>query len=270
MTEQPITVSVIDHVADVRLNRPEQRNAIDGTMMRAAADAAADIAADPSIRVVVLSGEGKSFCSGLDMSNFADMASGDLAGDSAAVQAAAADLSPGGAAFPQQVSWAWYELPQPVIAAVHGAAFGAGIHVMLGADIRYIAPDTRLAFVETNWGLIPDLSGTQGMRRGVRLDVAKELVMTSREFSGAEAVDLGFATRSTETPFDDAMETARTIAAKSPAAIRAAKRLLNESALRTVAAGLALELELSTTLLGTDEQLEAVMARLESRPAAFD
>ena len=269
MTDHALTITVDDHVADVRLNRPEQRNAIDGQMMRAIADAALEIGADASIRAVVLSGEGKGFCSGLDMSSFAEMASGDLSGDSEEVRAAAADLSPGGAAHPQRVGWAWYELPQPVIAAVHGAAFGAGIHVMLGADIRYITPDARLAFVETNWGLIPDLSGTQGMRRAVRLDVAKELVMTSREFSGAEAVEYGFATRVSDRPYDDAMETAHLIAQKSPAAIRAAKKVLNDSALRSVAEGLAHELELSTALLGSAEQLEAVMARLENRRPNF-
>lgn len=264
-TTERVTVSVSEGVAQVRLNRADKLNAVDGDMMDAIVETQAGLAADPAVRAVVLSGEGRGFCAGLDMSSFADMAEGGLTSDSDEVTAAAADLSPTGAARPQLIGWGWYELPQPVIAALHGPVLGAGMHIALGADMRYVTPDVRMAFVETEWGLVPDLSPMQSLRRVARLDVIKELIMTSREVDGPEAVALGLATRCSENAHDDALQTATRIATKSPDATRAAKRLANESGLLPVADGLALELRASLELMGTPNQLEAVMARLEGR-----
>jgi enoyl-CoA hydratase/carnithine racemase len=268
--EQRVSMTVTDGIADVHLARPDKRNAVDGPMIDAIIETQATIAADGSIRVVVLSGDGHGFCAGLDMASFADMASGDLTSESDEVADAAADLSPTGAARPQLIGWGWRDLPQPVIAALHGAVMGAGLHIALGADIRYVTPDVRMAFVETGWGLVPDISPMQSLRRLVRLDVIKELIMTSREVAGPEAVTLGLATRCTETPLDDALATARIIADKSPDAMRAAKHLANASGLGSVADGLALELRTSLDLMGTPNQIEAVMAQLEGRAPNFE
>ncbi len=264
-----VTLEVNDAVADVRLARPDKLNAVDGEMIEAIIETQQRIAADPSIRVVVLSAEGRGFCSGLDMSVFADMAGGDLSSDSDEIEAAAADLSPTGAARPQLIGWGWYELPQPVIVAAHGAVFGAGMHIALGADIRYVHPDVKMAFVETEFGLLPDLSPIQSLRRVARLDVIKELVMTSRRVRGEEAVQLGLATRCVEDPFAEAMQTAQLLAAKSPDAMRAAKRVINASGLLPVAEGLALEMKASVDLIGTANQMEAVMSRLEGRDPEY-
>jgi enoyl-CoA hydratase/carnithine racemase len=152
-----------------------------------------------------------------------------------------------------------------VIAAVEGVAFGGGLHIALAADIRIMAPDARLAFVETSWGLVPDLSGTQSLRRLVSLDVAKKLIYTGREINGVEAVELGLGTELSDTPVEDALAMAREIAGRSPDAIRAAKRLLNDSGLVPLAEGLANEFRLSSSLMGTPNQVEAVMARLQKR-----
>ena len=217
----------------------------------------------------MLSGAGKGFCSGLDTASLGDMASGDLSADDA-VQATIAERSPTGANRAQLVAWIWQEIPQPVIAAVHGAAFGGGLNLALGADIRVVHPDARLAFVEATWGLVPDMSATQSLHHVVRLDAAKELVLTGREVSGTEAVEIGLATRLSDDPHAEATTMARTIAGHSPAAMRATKALLNESRQLDLADGLAREFDYSGAFMGTDAQIEAVMAKLEGRDAVYD
>ena len=256
-------------VVHVQMNRPEKRNAIDGPMFEGLLEAARSLASDPSVRAVVLSGAGGCFSAGLDMANFAEMAGGDLNADRDDVKAAAADRSPAGANRAQQVAWLWQELPAPVIAAVEGAAMGGGFHIALGADIRFIAPDARIAFVEITWGLVPDLSATQALRRLVPLDVAKKLILSGEPIGGERAVALGLGTELSEQPLEDAFALARTFAKRSPDAVRAAKRLLNESGLVPLAQGLANEFEASAALMGGRNQLEAVMAKLEKRDPRF-
>jgi len=256
-------------VVHVQMNRPEKRNAIDGPMFDGLRETAEELAEDASLRAVVLSGAGGCFSAGLDMSNFAEMAGGDLNADREDVKAAAADLSPAGANRAQQIAWLWQELPAPVIAAVEGAAMGGGLHIALGADIRFVAPDARIAFVEITWGLVPDLSATQALRRLVPLDVAKKLVLGGEPITGERAAALGLATELSETPLEDAFALARTFAQRSPDAVRAAKRLLNESGLVSLAQGLANEFEASAKLMGGPNQLEAVMAKLQKRTPRF-
>jgi enoyl-CoA hydratase/carnithine racemase len=254
-------------VAHVRLNRPEKKNALDDGMFSGLRDAARGLAADASLRAVVLSGAGDCFCSGLDFSSFGAMASGQL--DAENVVAVAADRSSDGANGAQQIAWLWQEVPVPVIAAVQGAAYGGGFHIALGADIRFIAPDARIAFVEITWGLVPDLSGTQALRRLVPLDVAKKLIFSGEVISGARAVELHLGTELSENPVEDALALAGEIAQRSPEAVRAAKRLLNASGLVSLQEGLANEFAASAKLMGSANQIEAVRARLEKRPANF-
>jgi enoyl-CoA hydratase/carnithine racemase len=157
----------------------------------------------------------------------------------------------------------------PVIAAVHGVAYGGGFQIALGADIRLASPDAKMSVMEIKWGLIPDMSGTQTLRRLLRLDVAKELTFTGRIVSGTEAVELGLATHVSDDPYEAAMALAREIAGKSPDAIRAGKRLLNESGLTTVEEGLRMEESLQRSLIGSANQLEAVQANMAKRKPAF-
>ena len=158
----------------------------------------------------------------------------------------------------------------PVIAAVHGVAYGGGLQIALGADIRFVAPDAKLSVMEIKWGLVPDMSGTQTLRHLVRLDVAKELTFSGRIVSGTEAVALGLATHVSDTPREAAFALAREIATKSPSAVRAGKRLLNASVTASVEEGLQLEAKLQTSLIGKPEQVEAVKANLERRAPRFD
>ena len=260
-----MTIAMQDGVADVQLNRPEKMNALDQAMFDALVDTGKALAADRSVRAVVLSGAGRAFCAGLDFSSFMAMGKSER-------QPSRNLLERDGGALgnhAQQAAYVWQELPVPVIAAVHGVAFGGGLQIALGADIRFVAPDAKLSVMEIKWGLVPDMSGTQTLRRLVRLDVAKELTFTGRVLSGNEAVSLGLATHASDHPHEDALALAREIAAKSPEAIRAGKRLLNESGLVTVADGLRLEESIQLTLIGKPNQLEAVQANIAKRSPQF-
>jgi enoyl-CoA hydratase/carnithine racemase len=165
--------------------------------------------------------------------------------------------------------WVWREVPVPVIAAVHGVAFGGGFQLALGADMRFVAPDTRMAVLEIKWGLVPDMAGTQLMRHLAREDVVRELTYTGRIFSGEEALALGFATRVCADPRAEALSVAREIAGKSPDAIRASKRLLNAAPNVDPSAGLLQETREQIALIGSPNQVESVKANLEKRAPAF-
>jgi enoyl-CoA hydratase/carnithine racemase len=265
-----VKVDLNEGVAHVRLNRPEKKNALDAGMFDGLLGAARKLRDDMSVRAVVLSGEGDSFSSGLDVSSLGEMASGDLDPESDSIREATRDLSRDGANRAQQLAWLWQELPAPVIAAVKGVAYGGGLHIALGADIRFIAPDARIAFVEILWGLVPDLSGTQALRRLVPLDVAKKLIFTGEVISGEQAVALQLATELSDDPVADAIALAQLIAQRSPDAVRAAKHLLNTSGLVPLDEGLANEFRASAGLMGGKNQVEAVMAKLQRRPAHFE
>jgi enoyl-CoA hydratase/carnithine racemase len=261
-----VRIDFKDGVADVRMTRAAKMNAIDSEMFQALGDAGRALAQDKSVRAVVLSGEGRAFCAGLDMESFAAMA-GPRSGGNADPKLF--ERSQSGANRAQLAAWIWQELPVPVIAAIHGVAFGGGLQIALGADLRIVAPDARLSVMEVKWGLIPDMSGTQTLRRLVRDDVAKELTFTGRVVSGSEAVALGLATRASERPLDDALAMAREIANKSPDAIRAAKKLLQQSWQSSVSDGLMLEEQLQRSLIGKPNQVEAVKSNLEKRAPNF-
>ncbi len=258
-----------NHVAHVRLNRPDAHNAIDGSIMSGLVDFAYEMMSPGDVRVIVLSGNGGSFCAGLDISSFAEMSSGELSSDSENVKHALRDLSPAGANRAQQIGWLWQEVPIPVITAVHGAALGGGLNLALGADVRIMHPAAKVGFVEINWGLLPDMSATQSLRRLVSLDRMKEMVLTGRRFTGIEAYQYGLATELSETPVDDALAMAATIAGKNPEAVRYAKQILNNSALVDVATGLREEASATQHLLGSPNQVEAITAYFEKRSPVF-
>ena len=268
-----VKIDVRDGVADVRLNRPDKMNALDLEMFRAIVAAGDEVAADRSVRVVVLSGEGRSFCAGLDISAFAGGMQAQDLGDGETPAGSGGGLTDRLEGritnMAQQVAHTWIEMPAPVIAAIHGVAFGGGIQIALGADIRIVAPDARLSVMEVRWGLFPDMTGPQTLPRLVGLDVAKELVFTGRQVSGTEAVQLGLATRVADDPRAAAMALAAEIAGKNPAAIRAAKSLLNASGTRPLAESYLEESRLMASIMGSANQREAAMASLENRPPVF-
>ena len=260
-----VLIDIKEGIAQVRLNRPDKLNALDPDLLQALIEAAEGLAASTGLRAVVLTGEGRSFCAGLDFASFAAMAK-----SGAEMPFDPFDRVPGNPAnMVQRAGYDWRRLPVPVIAALRGHVYGGGLQIALGADIRYAAPDTRLSVMEIKWGLIPDMSGSQTLRDLVGLDVAKELTWTGRIVEAKEAKDLGLLTRVCEDPLEDAMETAQAIAGRSPHAIRAGKQLFNQAWHGSDGDGLALEESLQKTLLGWPNQMEAVMANMQKREPKF-
>jgi enoyl-CoA hydratase/carnithine racemase len=265
--QQRITVEIVGGVADVRLNRADKMNALDSAMFGALIDTGERLARERGLRAVVMSGNGRAFCAGLDMGRFGQMAEGGGSGGTMARDIVARTHGDANAA--QQAVMVWRRLPVPVIAAVHGVAFGGGFQVALGADLRFVAPDTKMSVMEIKWGLVPDMAGVALMRNLARADVVRELTFSGRVFSGTEAQALGFATRVCADPYAEAIAFAREIAGKSPDAIRAAKRLLQLAQTADPAAILQAESTEQVALLGSPNQVEAVTANLHKRAPRF-
>ena len=263
--EDRIRLSITDGVAHVRLNRADKMNALDPPMFKAIADTAARLKEGSSVRAVVLSGEGRAFCAGLDVERIAAL----TRGESLLPFADLTKRTHGIANYVQHVVWTWREMAVPVIAAIHGVAFGGGLQLALGADLRYVGPGTRLGLIESQWGLVPDMAGTQLMRSLVREDVIRELTYTGRIFSAEDALAYGFATRLVTDPLGEALATARDIAGRSPDAIRAAKRLLNQAVAAGALSALTAETVEQRALIGSPNQVEAARANLDKRTPKF-
>ncbi|WP_454723646.1 MULTISPECIES: crotonase/enoyl-CoA hydratase family protein [Cupriavidus] len=264
---QRIVLTIDRGVAEVRLNRPDKMNALDPAMFDALIETGQRLLREPDLRAVVLSGEGRAFCAGLDMQSMAGIADG--ASDGIADGRLAARTH-GIANRPQYACMVWRALPVPVIAAVHGVAFGGGLQVALGADLRYVGADTRMSVMEIKWGLVPDMAGMLLMRGLVRPDRLRELVYSGRIVGAEEACALGLATALVDDPRAAALATAREIAGRSPDAVRAAKRLLQVSEDGGGAAILQAESVEQDGLIGTANQREAVLANLEKRAPVFE
>src|SRR6266536_3094513 len=230
--EQRVSISISDGIADVRLVRADKMNALDAAMFEALVAATERLSREKGVRAVVLSGEGRAFCAGLDMGRFAAMKEN---GGNGIAGGEKRDLT----------------------ARTHGLAFGGGFQLALGADMRLLAPDARMSIMEIKWGLVPDMAGTPILASLVRDDILRELTYTGRIFSAQEALSYGLATRICDDPRAAALEVAREIAGKSPDAIRAAKRLLNNLSVDPGPALLAESVE-QKKLMGGANQLEAV------------
>ncbi len=259
-----VQLDVKDGIAQVRLARPEKMNALDPAMFEAIAATGAKLKDHPDVRAVVLSGEGPAFCAGLDVERIKAAA----AGESILPFADLNQRTHGVANWAQHLVWLWRELPVPVIAAVHGVAYGGGFQLALGADMRFLTPDARMSIMEIKWGLVPDMAGTPILASLVRDDILRELTYTGRIFSAQEAMSYGLATRICDDPHKAAMELAHEIAGKSPDAIRACKRMLNKLSVDPGPALLAESIE-QQKLLGSANQTEAVRANMEKRAPRF-
>ena len=262
-----VTVDVENGVADVRLDRPDKLNALDSAMFDALATTGSELAADPSVRAVVVSGNGRAFCAGLDFGSFLAMKS--RAGSNSLTDELLSRTDDSPANRGQTAAWVWHAMPVPVIAAVHGVAYGGGIQIALGADLRIVHPEAKLSVREIVWGLVPDMAGPQLLRHLVRADIAKELTFTGRVISGVEAAELGLVTRLSEQPLDDALALAREIAGNSPHAIRAAKQVLDAARTVGIREGLETEERLQLGLMGSPNQVEAMTANMQKRAPNF-
>jgi enoyl-CoA hydratase/carnithine racemase len=268
MSDRMTVTMTAEGVADVRLTRADKMNALDAEMFAALVETSSRLRTQKGLRAVVLSGEGRAFCAGLDMGRFAAMNEN---GGNGIAGGEARDLAArtfGIANHAQQAVWGWRQLPVPVIAAVHGVAFGGGFQLALGADMRFLAPDARMSIMEIKWGLVPDMAGTPILASLVRDDILRDLTYTGRIFSAQEALGFGLATRICDDPYQEALAAVREIAGKSPDAIRAAKRLLNKLSVDPAPALLAESVE-QMKLMGAPNQTEAVRANIEKRAPRF-
>lgn len=272
MTEL-VTLAVENGVADVRLNRADKYNALSPEMFSAIIAAGERLQAAKDVRAVVISGNGPGFCAGLDMTSMQGLGKGSGGGAGSGEGGGTPNLLRRDMERPenhaQRPAFIWRKVPVPVICAIHGVAYGGGMQVALGADIRIAAPDAKMSVMEIKWGLIPDMGITQSLRDLVPMDVAKELTFTGRIFSGSEAKDLGLVTYVDANPLQRALSIAREIAGKNPEAIRRGKELFEKSWRADPRAGLELEAKLQMELIGSANQAEAVKANFEKRAPNF-
>lgn len=259
-----LTVTRDGPVAEVMLNRPDKRNALDMGLFQALVAAGEALKGAPGLRAVILHGAGTAFCAGIDTAEFMAMA-----GRLAAVKAEMLEPPPGQANRFQRPCTIWAELDVPVIAAVQGVCFGAGLQLALGADFRLVAPEARFSVMEARWGLIPDMGITQSLPRLMRADLAKELILTARVVEAPEALALGLVTRLEADPLAAARAMAARFAQVSPDVLRAAKRLVEDTWTLPPGPGLRREAELQADLIGGRNQIEAVMAGMAGRRPDF-
>jgi len=260
-----VSVKISDFVAEVAMTRPEKMNALDMKMFTALGAAGDGLKTEPTLRAVVLHGQGGNFCAGIDTSIFPDLV-GRI--DDIRTQMLSPPAGEAANLF-QKPAHVWQELDVPVIAALTGAVFGGGAQIALGADFRFARADIRLSIMETKWGLIPDMGISQSLPKLMRADQAKELMMTARVIDGHEALALGLVTRLCEDPLAEARAFAAKLAARSPDAIKGCKRLVERVWSEAPPTGLHIEAEIQAPIIAAPNQIEAVMANVEKRTPKF-
>lgn len=257
-----VSVEIKDHIAHVTLTRGDKMNAVDPAMAEAVVAAGTSLIDNADIRAVVLSGEGRSFCAGLDVASFSAFAASDP-------EARIMPRSHGDANLMQQVAMVWRAVPVPVIAALHGVAFGAGFQLALGADIRIAAPDTKVAIMEMKWGLVPDMGGMVLLPQLARSDVIRRMTYTAEPIDAKQALEWGLLTELADDPLSAARDMAATIAGKSPSAMRAAKRLITISETEDAKTVLYHESREQVDLIGKPHQMEVIAANLQKCAPKF-
>ena len=260
-----LDINVADGIAEVRLNRPERKNALSMELFEALAKAGERMKSEPGLRAVILSGEGGDFCAGLDLTVMQS-----LAGRLDEMRERLLNPPTGEVAnWFQKPCYVWQELGVPVIAAIEGVCLGGGMQLALAADFRIARADARLSIMEAKWGLIPDMGISQNLPKLMRADQAKELMMSARMFDGAEAERLGLVTRLADDPVGAAREMAVQLAGKSPEAVAGIKALVDRVWTMPASKGLAVEAEIQAPIIGSANQIEAVMANMQKRPPKF-
>ncbi|WP_068109439.1 crotonase/enoyl-CoA hydratase family protein [Tropicimonas marinistellae] len=252
-------------IAEVWFDRPKKKNALTLDMLDRLTDVGRALAKEAHLRAVILAGTGGDFSAGLDT----DLLVG-MEGQADTLKTELLNPPDGGAANRFQLpATIWSQVSVPVIAAVEGVCFGAGLQIALGADLRIARPDARLSIMEGKWGLIPDMGISETLPHLLSADRAKELIMTARILQGAEAHALGLVTRLSDAPLEEARNLARALCSRSPDAVRAGKRLVDRIYENALVQGLRLEAELQAALIGSPNQVETVAAALQNRPPSY-
>lgn len=279
-----IQFDIDGHIAFVRLSRADKMNALDQKMFEAISLVGERLQAASTVRAVIVSGDGGNFCAGLEKSNFASLfeqsssgsprvgkgsESGEQPPNKSDLTLNLAERTHGACNAPQHAVLMWRELPMPVIACIEGVALGGGLQIALGADIRIASPSSRFSILEMKWGIIPDMGSTQIMRHMIRDDVIRELTYTARMFSAQEAQQWGFISHVSDDPLAHATQLAEQISTQNPHAIRAAKRVIDSSYYQSQEQGLLMESVEQDKIMGSPNQLEAVMAQMQGREPVF-
>ena len=259
-----VTVKEDNGVVEVILNRPEKHNSLSMEMFEELVSVGDTLMRDNTVKVVVLHGEGPSFCAGLDLSLMKEVAD-----PSGGVVEKLLEVDEDGLSLAQRSAYIWKLIPAPVICSIHGVAFGGGCQIALGADIRIISPESKMGILESKYGLVPDLAITQTLPHLVPQDIALELTMTGRAFSGVDAVDYGLATKLAKEPLVEALALAREMVGRSPSSIKSIKKLYSTVWQEGSKSGLSMERELQRELIGSPNQVEAVAAAMEKRMPKF-
>ena len=260
-----VTIDIKDFVAEVGLNRADKMNAMDPAMFAALSEAGESLKGRDDVRAVVLYGRGDNFCAGIDTNSL-----GTMIRDMDKLRAELLNPPEGAQANAfQKPCFVWQELAVPVIAALQGVAFGGGAQLALAADFRFAAEDLKFSLMETKWGIVPDLGFTQNLPKLIRADQAKELIMTARILAAEEAATMGLVTRLCADPLAEARAFATLLAGRMPAAMQAAKRLVDQSWSAAPGRGLKMEAEAQVELIGSPNQVETVMAVMQKRQPKY-
>ena len=256
-----VKVEVRDQVAYVSMTRADKHNALDYPMFRGLVDAARSLKKDRSLRAVILSGEGPSFCSGLDVPSFAK--------DKIAALKIFTKYGVRSANLAQEAGWAWRRLPLPVLAVIHGRCYGGGMQIALGCDFRFADAKAELSIMEAKWGLVPDMSGSVTLRELLPMDVLMELAMTARIVTAQQARDLGLVTHVADDPLAAAEKLVAEIKLRSPDAVSGIKSLFHKTWNMSVRRAFGVESKLQMRMFATRNQREAAKANFEKRAPVY-
>ena len=278
-THSTVVYSITEGIAHVEIDRADKLNSLTREVFEDLVEAGLALKDSSEVKAVVLSGRGRAFSAGLDFTELARIAeagaatrstseeeaetgSGAKSADSVASVVEVGTRLGSARALAQKAVHVWSLVEVPVIAAVRGAALGGGLQIALGADMRVVGPDVKLSVMETNWGIIPDMCGTQLLPRLVGPAEAKKLIVTADTIGAEEALRIGLVEEVVEDPIARALELAGQIAGKSRSSLVWAKRLVDLSYESDLSAGFDAEQEALAQLLGTDEQKQVVAERL--------
>ena len=260
-----VLIDIQDNIATVTLNRPDKFNAFDPDMFAAVSEAGRSLSQRADVRVVILTGAGGNFSAGLDISGMGQ------GGDPVAAFAEEAyeliDDTPANRF--QHPAYVWHAASMPVIAAIAGVCLGAGVQVAAGADIRLSSPSARFAVLEIKWGLVPDMGFSAVLRDVMRLDHLKQLAYSGRIISADDALRYGLVSEIHDAPLATAQRLAEEIAGRSPDAVRATKRLIDQGWRETPADGLLLEAKMQHAMMGSPNQIESMMSNVQKRDANY-
>lgn len=268
-------VEVNDKIGHIRMTRPDKANSMVASFWRDLPEIVDGLSASGSVRAIVLSGDGKHFCSGMDLSVFG---SDDTIGQGAADGTAAGHRSRRNERFRStalklQDSFTCLERARvPVLCAIQGACIGGGIDMISAADMRYATESAYFSIQEINIGMTADVGTLQRMPKLVAEGIVRELAYTGRRWSAAEAHAAGFVNAvfpDHETMMASVMATAAEIAAKSPIAIWGTKQTMHYTRDHSVADGLEFIANWNAAMFDTDDMAEAFAAQMEQRPAEF-